>query len=243
MPCLMDHLSEAATLGFHKAVLSEFLGTAILIISGCGSVVTMDEGRPVSTLTSALTFGMTVAMIVWTFNHLSGAHINPCVTLSFLVTGHLTVIKSIAFILAQCAGAIGGAAVIWEMTPPTWRGTLGSTVFADDVTLVQGFFIEFVSTFILLLGVFACSDRLRNDHGGSMPLTVGLIVFMQSSWAVYWVAPTLGALSGALLYHHVLAVTSAETEPTPTNHFQFDKEVEAEATKQGADSPAFEPKK
>ncbi|GFO25033.1 Aquaporin [Plakobranchus ocellatus] len=182
--------------------------------------------------------------------------------------------QSIAFIIAQCAGAIGGAAVLWEITPTSWRGTLGSTVFAEDVTLIQGFFIEYVSTFILLLGVFACSDQLRTDHGGSMPLTVGLIVFMQSAWAgkptgcsmnpartlgpalisdtwdhhwVYWVAPTLGALSGALLYHHVLAVTSAEVEQQlPSNHQHADIEVDVPVSqkdpvskKQGVDNAAF----
>ncbi|RUS92003.1 hypothetical protein EGW08_000216 [Elysia chlorotica] len=264
MPGLGASLSEAATLKFHKAILSEFLGTAILIIAGCGSVITMDEGRPVSTFTSALTFGMTVAMIVWTFNHLSGAHINPCVTLSFLVTGHISVTKSIGFIIAQCAGAIAGAAVIWELTPPAWRGTLASTVFSDDITLVQGFFIECVSTFILMLGVFACSDQLRTDHGGSMPLTVGFIVFMQSAWAgkttgcsmnpartlgpalisgtwdhhwVYWAAPTLGALSGALLYHHVMAVSSADVDVPGGPHVdKFRSTLEVEISEQHAAS-------
>lgn len=84
---------EVWTRKFIKAVLSEFLATAILIVAGCGSCLTMDAGKPLSTLTTALTFAMTVAYIVWTFNHLSGAHINPVVTLGFLVTGQGTIAK------------------------------------------------------------------------------------------------------------------------------------------------------
>ncbi|BFZ13470.1 hypothetical protein BsWGS_16509 [Bradybaena similaris] len=223
---------ELATIHYYKALMCEFLGTCILIVSGCGSCVAMDEGRPLSTLTTALTFGMTVAYIVWTFNHVSGAHINPVVTFAFMITGIVSLTKTIGYIIAQCVGAIAGAAIVWYMVPPSWRGNIGSTVFHQDITLAQGFFVEAISTFIMVLGVFATSDRYRTDHSGSLPLTIGLIVFIESAWAgkltgnginpartlgpalvsgawdhhwVYWLAPTLGATVGALLYQHVLA--------------------------------------
>ncbi|CAG5116124.1 unnamed protein product [Candidula unifasciata] len=228
---------EMRTGKFIKAVLAEFVATAILIIAGCGSCVTMAEGESLSTLTTSLTFGMTVAYIVYTFNHVSGAHINPVVTLGFLVTGQTTVVRTIAYTVAQCGGAIAGSAVIWYLVPPAWRGNLGSTVFAEGVTLGQGFVIEATSTFFLMLAVLASADKYRTDHGGSTSLTIGLVVFMQSAWAgkptgcsmnparslgpavmsgtwanhwVYWAAPTFGSILGSLFYHHVFAESPPE---------------------------------
>ncbi|CAG5116137.1 unnamed protein product [Candidula unifasciata] len=228
---------ELSTVHFYKALLCEFLGTGILIVSTCGSIVSMDAGRVVSTFSTAMTSGMTVAYIVWTFNHVSGAHINPVVTFAFMITGIVSLTKTVGYILSQCIGAVTGAAIIWYMLPPSWRGNLGSTVFHEDVTLAQGFFIEVISTFIMVLGVFATSDRYRTDHSGSLPLTIGLIVFMESAWAgkltgcsmnparslgpavlsgswdhhwVYWLAPALGSSCGSLLYQHVLAESPQE---------------------------------
>ncbi|XP_059164954.1 aquaporin-like [Physella acuta] len=223
---------ELKTSKFYKAVAAEFVGTAILMVSGIGAYTTIGEGVPVHPLVSAVCFGMTVAMVIWTFNHVSGAHINPSVTWSFMITGHISLVKSIAFVLVQCAGSIAGCAIVWYMVPEKWRGQMGSTVFAEGLTVGQGFAIELIATFILVLGVFASSDQNRTDHGGSMPLTVGLIVFMQSAWAgrptgcsmnpirtlgpavvadvwdhhwLYWVAPTVGGSLGALFYQYILA--------------------------------------
>ncbi|CAL1540104.1 unnamed protein product [Lymnaea stagnalis] len=207
------------------------------MISGCGAYATLDQGKPQDPLISAVCFGMTVATIIWTFNHISGAHINPSVSWSFMITGRLSLAKMLTYTVMQCAGSIGGCAVVWFMVPDAWRGRLGATVLAEGVTVGQGFVIETIATFILLLGVFASSDQYRTDHGGSMPLAVGLVVFMQSAWAgrptgcsmnpirtlgpavvagvwdhhwLYWLAPTLGGSLGALFYQYVLAERPSE---------------------------------
>ncbi|CAG5133235.1 unnamed protein product [Candidula unifasciata] len=223
---------ELKSVKFYKAIVCEFVATAILLLFVSGTTVTMDTGKPLNTYTGAFNSAMAVAFIVWTFNHVSGAHINPVITLSFLVTGHVSLTKTLAYTVAQCAGAISGAALVWILVPPAWRGTMSSTTFADDVTVAQGFAVEAISTFTLVLGVFATSDQFRTDHAGSQALTVGLIVYIESAWAgkltgcsmnpartlgpaimagtwdnhwVYWVAPSVGAVAGALLYEHILA--------------------------------------
>ena len=86
-------LHDLGSVRFYKAVLSEFVATTLLIVMGCGSVVSMDEGRDLPQMTPAFVFGMTVAQIVWTFNHVSGAHINPVVSLAMLVTGQLNLLR------------------------------------------------------------------------------------------------------------------------------------------------------
>ncbi|CAG5116138.1 unnamed protein product [Candidula unifasciata] len=232
-------LHELRTVRFYKGLMCEFLGGCILIVCGCGASLTMEAGKPPSTVTRAFVAGMTIANIVWTLNHVSGSHNNPVITFAFMISGIVSVTKTIGYIIAQCLGTMTGAAVVWFLVPPSWRGNLGSTVFHEDVTLVQGFFIEFISTFILMMGVFATADRYRTDHSGSLPLTIGLIIFMSNAWAgkltgcsmnparsfgpavvsgswnhhwVYWVAPFAGSTFGSQLYRYALAESPQEAD-------------------------------
>ncbi|CAG5133236.1 unnamed protein product [Candidula unifasciata] len=246
-------LHELNTVKFYKAVVCEFLATALLIVFVCGAAVTMDSGRSLSIYTGAFNGAMAVAYIVWTFNHVSGAHINPAVTLSFFVTGHVSVTKTVAYIIAQCGGSVAGAALTWVLVPRAWRGNLASTTFSDEITLAQGFAVEAISTFTMILGIFASSDQYRTDHAGSLPLTVGLIVYTQVAWAghltgcsmnpartlgpavmagtwdnhwVYWVAPLVGAVAAGLLYQHVLAESPKRADLS----IQIDATVSSTAT-------------
>ncbi|XP_055891199.1 aquaporin-like [Biomphalaria glabrata] len=225
-------IHELSTAMFYKAAFAELAGTAILMISICGSYTTLDQGHPQEPLVSAACAGLAVAMIIWTFNHISGAHINPSVSLSFMVTGQLSLVKTVVFIVMQCAGSIAGTAIVWYIIPDQWRGQIGATVLGKDVTVAQGFVAEMIATCFLILAVFASSDKNRSDLGGSMPLTIGLVVVMQNTWAarltgcsmnpirtlgpaviagvwddhwLYWVAPTLGGVLGALIYKYILA--------------------------------------
>lgn len=91
---------ELRTVKFYKAVVIEFIATTILLLFVCGTTVTMDTGKSLNTYTGAFNSAMAVAYIVWTFNHVSGAHINPVITLCFLVTGRVSVTKVSVF---RCA--------------------------------------------------------------------------------------------------------------------------------------------
>lgn len=86
---------EAKTGRFVRAVLAEAVGTGMLVIVGCGSVSTLNKGlNPgAETMAVAFSFGFALAMIIWMFGHISGAHVNPCVSIGFLVTGHVSLIK------------------------------------------------------------------------------------------------------------------------------------------------------
>lgn len=84
---------ELRAVKFYKAVVCEFLATAILLLFICGASVTMENGKPLNLYTAAFNAGMAVAFIVWTFNHVSGAHINPALTFSLFATGHVSLTK------------------------------------------------------------------------------------------------------------------------------------------------------
>ncbi|CAG5133234.1 unnamed protein product [Candidula unifasciata] len=242
-------IKEAKTNRFVRAVLAEAVGTAMLVIVGCGSVSTLNKGlNPgADTIAVAFAFGFALAMIVWVFGHISGAHVNPCVSIGFLVTGHVSLLKAICYIIAQIAGAIAGAGLLRAIIPDKWQGNLGSTTLTEGVNLWQGVIIELIATFCLVMTVFASCDRLRTDHGGSIALAIGFCVTAMIAWMgtttggsmnparslgpavitgtwtnhwIYWVAPIAGGIIAALVYEHVFAEQTKETN-TELNTFQY----------------------
>nr|AOS89751.1 aquaporin [Helix pomatia] len=240
---------EAKTSRFVRAVLAEAVGTAMLVIVGCGSVSTLNKGlHPgAETMAVAFSFGFALAMIIWMFGHISGAHVNPCVSIGFLVTGHVSLLKTICYIIAQVAGAIAGAGLLKAIIPSGWQGNLGTTTLDENVTIWQGVIIEVIATFCLVMTVFASCDRLRTDHSGSIALAIGFCVTAMITWMgtttggsmnparslgpavvsgvwkhhwIYWLAPIAGGIIAALVYEHIFAEQTKETN-TELNTFQY----------------------
>uniref|UniRef100_A0A2C9K455 Aquaporin n=1 Tax=Biomphalaria glabrata TaxID=6526 RepID=A0A2C9K455_BIOGL len=232
-------LEEVMQVRVLKMAAAELCGAAILVLIGCGSVGTLSPGASPPTMSVGLAFGLALALAIWVFGHTSGAHVNPAVTIGFLVTGHMGVLKSALYIVFQLLGAIIGAGILCLSIPEPWRGGLGSTTLAEGVEQWQGFLIEMVTTFLLVLTVMASSDRLRTDHSGSTALSIGLCVTANIAWSgtvtggsmnparslgpavwsgiwanhwIYWVAPSVGAIAAALLYQHVFSVKTQESD-------------------------------
>ena len=80
-------LEDVKSVKFWLALLAEFVGTLLLLLVGCGSC--LDGG----TVQIALAFGFSVATIVWVIAHVSGGHINPGVTVGFLVTRKISILR------------------------------------------------------------------------------------------------------------------------------------------------------
>jgi len=94
----------------------ELLGTFILVFFGIGSVaVTVLFSAHSGLLQVALMWGIGVSLAIYCTRHLSCAHLNPAVTLGFVAAGRMKLGEGVAFIVAQVAGAIGGAALLWEV--------------------------------------------------------------------------------------------------------------------------------
>lgn len=107
-----------------KALFAEFLATGLYVFFGVGSSLPWPSALP-TVLQIAITFNLVTAMAVQVTWKASGAHINPAVTLAFLVGSQISLPRAMAYVAAQLAGATVGAAVLYGVVPGDIRETLG----------------------------------------------------------------------------------------------------------------------
>ena len=142
----MAHIKQEA-----RAALAEFLACIFFVFFGAGSVVgavsaTGDVG-PVEPVNYALSFGFSITILAFSIGDLSGAHINPAVTLSLAVSRNLTLTRAFMYIAAQISGGIvGGGLLFMCVDHDSYHSGIG---LADDITPAGGFFLEFMGTLLL----------------------------------------------------------------------------------------------
>jgi len=175
-------------------LLAEFLGTLVLILFGTGvvaMVVLFPSGVPGETIHGGYTnitlgWGLAVTMGIYVAGGISGAHLNPAVTLAFAIFRGFPWRKVLPYATAQTAGAFFAAALVyWNYRPafhqfdPQLQKTAGVfTTFPAFPSLPQaGFLDQVIGTALLLLLVFAIIDELNSPPGANLaPLMIGLVV-------------------------------------------------------------------
>jgi len=177
--------------GTIKALVAEFLGTALLVLIACGSCMSGDQkdsdvqlSDQANIVRIALCFGITVATLAQTIGHVSGCHINPAVTAGLITGAKIGIVKGLLYIVAQSIGGVVGAGVLRAITPSSVRGYgnseggFGVTNPADGVNAGQAFAVEFIITMVLVLVVFAAAADANNAPSvkGSAPLAIGLSI-------------------------------------------------------------------
>ncbi|XP_056643286.1 aquaporin AQPAe.a isoform X1 [Diorhabda sublineata] len=221
-----------------RALLAECLGTLLLVLIGTGSCIDFGTGDEAGHVRIAFTFGLTVATIAQAIGHISGCHINPAVTISFLLTREVKIIKAVSYVIVQCVGAIGGSALLKLIVPDSKIGGFGVTNVNPSISAVQGMIMEAALTFLLIFVIHGVCDSLRKDIKGSAPLAIGLAVtaahfcglqytgcginparsfgpaVIINKWDnhwVYWVGPLIGATLASLIYQIIFKVKKDES--------------------------------
>jgi aquaporin NIP len=203
------------------------MATFALVFAGCGAVVVDSErGGALGAVGISAVFGLVIMVMIYATGHLSGAHINPAVTIAFAVTRHFPIRDAAAYIPAQLGGAVAGAALLrlaWHGAPARLGATTpaigtGSALLYEIVlTAFLMFVIVAVATdtravgqaAALAIGGTVALDALFGGSvtGASMnPARSFGPALLASEWTHFWVyviGPVAGALVGALLYQLV----------------------------------------
>jgi glycerol uptake facilitator-like aquaporin len=178
---MQENIEDLCKPALWRAVVAEFFGTLFLVLLGCGAIE--NNGNPISIVQISLTFGLIYGSMVWCFNHVSGGHFNPAVSVAAMVCRRASVVRGLFFIIAQCVGAIAGAGILRGLTAHD-NAAMGVTTIKGNLTEAQGFGIELLITFVLVFVVLASTDDKRCDLGGSAPLSIGLAVVAGHLYAV-----------------------------------------------------------
>lgn len=155
---------------------AEFLGTLLLVFAGCGSMVAnANYGGALGHVGVCISWGLIVTAMIYTIGGVSGAHINPAVTLAFAASGRFPWRRVLPYVLAQCLGAIAGAALIWACFG--WHDTLGGTLpyAAHTTALVRAGLTEIMLSFLLMFVIFGVSTGAM-EVGHMAGLAVGSTV-------------------------------------------------------------------
>lgn len=127
---------EFRSMSFWRAVLAEFYGTMFFVFFGLGAALRWTTG-PLNVLHVAFCFGLAAATLIQSIGHISGGHINPAVTFAYLIGSQMSLFRAFFYIVAQCLGALAGAAVLYGVTPSNMRGNLAlNTVSLPDFTSI-----------------------------------------------------------------------------------------------------------
>jgi aquaporin Z len=161
---------------------AEFIGTLWLVLGGCGSAV-LAAAFPqlgIAFVGVSLAFGLTVLTMAYAIGHVSGCHLNPAVSLGLVVGGRFRAGDLVPYIVAQVAGAIVGAAILYLIA----SGKAGFDVHAGfasngydahspgGYSLTAALVCEFVMTFMFLIIILGATDE--RAPSGFAPIAIGL---------------------------------------------------------------------
>jgi len=160
-------------------LFSEALGTFCLVFAGCGAIiVNQATGGTVTHVGIALTFGLVVMAMIYALGDVSGAHLNPAVSIGFVLAGRFPVRDLPRYVLAQAAGAFAASALLRVLFPSS--DTLGATLPAGLAW--KSFVLEVVLTFILMIVILAVSSGPK-EKGIMAGIAIGGIIGLEALFA------------------------------------------------------------
>lgn len=168
-----------------RRLLAEFLGTYAMIFAGTGAVVVNQfSGGALSHLGVALTWGLIVMVMIYTFGDLSGAHLNPAVSIAFTAAGRFPTRDLTPYLFVQIAGALTASTTLHFLFPT--NKTLGSTLPSGSAT--QSLVLEFLLTLMLMLVILNVSHGAK-EKGITAGIAVGATIGLEALFA----GPVCGA--------------------------------------------------
>ena len=208
-----------------RKIAAEFIGTFALVFAGTGAIIDDSLTGKIGQIGIAMSFGLVVAVMIYSLGHISKAHFNPAVTIGFASVGKFEKKHVLPYIAAQIGGAILASALLFMIFGNI--GNLGATL--PRGSWMQSFILEVVMTFFLMLVIIsvATDSRVKPEisgiaiggvvaldalfggaiSGASMnparslgPAIIGGI--FDNQW-IYLIAPVIGSLLAVVIYEYI----------------------------------------
>lgn len=194
----MPSCAEGLLYGLTQKLAAEFIGTFSVVFVGAGAVCAdqylRSQTQPgLGVLGLALAYGLATAIMVTAFAHISGAHLNPAVTLGCWVTKRLGTLPSIFYCVAQLLGAIAAAYLLAAVVPEQfWRPFgMGTPDLGPDFSRWHAMLLEGVMAFILVTTYFATILDERGAFNKVSGFAVGLVVSVEVLVATAFLAGSI----------------------------------------------------
>jgi len=188
--------------------IAEIIGTMLLILLGCGVVANIalekTKGNDGGFLLVNFAWGLAVYVAVVVAGPISGAHLNPAVTIGLAIAGKFAWAKVGAYILAQCIGAALGCVLLWLMYIDHFKATkdldskLGTFCTSPGISnIFPNIMSELIGTFVLLLGVFYITDpSFSPEDGETIKIGMGSVGALPIALFVTVIGMGLGGPTG-----------------------------------------------
>jgi len=215
-----------------QKLTAEFLGTFALVFFGEGAICAdqfLHGAGGLGLFGIAAAHGLAIAIMVSALGHISGGHFNPAVTIGFWVTKRFSTLDVALYWAAQLAGATAAAFLLKAIIPEdTWRAVaLGTPELVRDLPRLSAMILEAVTTFFLVLTVFATAVDEKGTFRAIAGFGIGISIMLGimvagpftggalnparafgpalasshwANWGVYWVGPLAGGFLAGLLY-------------------------------------------
>jgi len=206
-----------------RKYLAEIIGTFALVFCGTGAIIINQEsGGAITHVGIAITFGLIVTAMIYAVGDISGAHLNPAVTLAFWVAKEFSAKEILPYLASQAAGAFIASLTLHYLFPA--NALLGSTL--PSGLPMQSFVLELILTFLLMFVILHVAKGSK-EQGMFAGLAIGFVVLLEAMFAgpicgasmnpirslapaavsghlenlwIYLTAPTLGAIIAVLAW-------------------------------------------
>lgn len=221
--------TEIRTLEFWRAIIAECIATFFYVVMLSSVYQTLN--KPIDSIAmvqmyTAITGGLAMATLTHAFGFVSGAHLNPAVTIACTLTKKISILRAALYLCAQCGGAIAGAALIYGIHGA--KDQFHNTQKSD-------FGLEFILSFMVIFVYFNANDPFRKPLGGDPAISIGLAYMaalasykgalnparalgpafvsnkFENHW-VYWVGPILGGICGAFCFEYIFNIHKPKSD-------------------------------
>jgi len=219
--------TEIRTLEFWRAIIAECIATFFYVVMICSvhqSMDTQQDSLADVQIYTAIATGLAMITLAHAFLPVSGAHLNPAVTIACMIIKKVSILRAALYVCAQCGGAIAGSALVY--------GIYGAKDQFENVS-VSNFGMEFILTFIIVFIYFSANNPHRKS-GFDPAVTIGLSYMavlacykgalnparalgpafvankFELHW-VFWIGPILGGICGAFCFQFIFNVHKQRT--------------------------------